>query len=225
MSVYYNSVGEGWFKKDNNVVNESKYSVDDMNITYRKNEVNGMKKLEIEIDEMDENSKEVKDFLSKFLDKNDVYAAQDVIHDYIKGLKNKDVDEVYIAFESKDNVVNEEMSETKLINEVEEMSETFTNLSNIASLIISSSSKFISVKPIFDKIMSSLKDLYKKIGNLYKSFNNKDNFRIAIEKGVKSAGRNALFLSYDSRLINIINNLLSSEYDNSMFNERDIIGY
>lgn len=108
MSVYYNTVGEGWFKKVNNVVNEAKYSVDDMNITYRKNEVNGMKKLEIEIDEMDENSKEVKDFLSKFLDKNDVYAAQDVIHDYIKGLKNKDVDEVYIAFESKYNVVNEE---------------------------------------------------------------------------------------------------------------------
>lgn len=134
MSVYYNSVGEGWFKKVNNVVNEAKYSVDDMNITYRKNEVNGMKKLEIEIDEMDENSKEVKDFLSKFLDKNDVYAAQDVIHDYIKGLKNKDIDEVYIAFESKDNVVNEENN--NLLDKVEMLKFKMQELNFNGSLIL-----------------------------------------------------------------------------------------
>lgn len=128
MSVYYNSVGEGWFKKVNNVVNESKYSVGDMNITYRKNEVNGMKKLEIEIDEMDENSKEVKDFLSKYLDKNDVYAAQDVIHDYIKGLKNKDVDEVYIAFESKDNVVSEEITNNEYLDKVNKYVKDIQNI-------------------------------------------------------------------------------------------------
>ena len=113
MSIYYNSVGEGWFKK-NKVVNESKYSVDDLNITYREKDVNGMKKFEIELDEMDENSKEVISFLSKYLSKDDVYAAQDVIHDYIKGLKNKDVDEVYIAFESKEETVNEANDNDKI---------------------------------------------------------------------------------------------------------------
>ena len=97
---------------------EAKYTVDDMNITYKENQLRGMKVLEIELDEMDENSKEVVDFLKKYLSNNDVYSAQDVIADYIKGLKNKDVDEVYIAFESKKS-----FNESKKMKKVKEQDE------------------------------------------------------------------------------------------------------
>lgn len=115
MSVYYNSVGEGWFKNKDNIVNEAKYTANDLactdNLKLMKYE--GHKNiLEIDLNTMDWDSKEVTEFLLKYLKgKNaDFYACQDIIDTTIQGAKRDGSDTVYIAFESKEETVNEDKS-------------------------------------------------------------------------------------------------------------------